>query len=101
MKKIVLYGLASALGEAAYVMLVALFMMNAGRYFGDEASVVAIAVFLMIFVLSAAVSGALILGRPVLLYLEGQKKEAVKLFTITLAWMLIFLAILLVIMANF
>jgi len=99
-KKLVLYGLASALGEAVYVILVALFMRNANHYFGINPTIFAMAAFLMIFVLSAAVSGALILGKPILMYLEGKKKEAIKLFAITLGWMLILLIILLAIVAN-
>lgn len=46
--------------------------------------------FLLLFILSAAVTGALILGRPVLLYLENQKTEAVRLFIYTIGWLVVF-----------
>jgi hypothetical protein len=46
------------------------------------------------FVFSAAVSGALILGKPILLYLENQKREAIELFAITLGWIFLWLVIL-------
>jgi hypothetical protein len=50
-------------------------------------------VFLLIFVFSAAISGALVLGKPILLYLENKKREAVELFVITLGWIFILLVL--------
>ena len=97
-KKLVKYGLVHALGEAAYIVLVALFMRYANRYFGQGPNILGIAAFLMIFVLSAAVSGALILGKPILLYLDNKKKEAIELFGITLGWIFIFLLIFLLLL---
>ena len=40
---------------------------------------------LMLFVFSAAVTGSLIFGQPVLWYLDGKKKDALTLLTYTLA----------------
>jgi hypothetical protein len=37
----------------------------------------------MLFVFSALVTGGLVLGRPLLLYIDGQKKEGVKLLLFT------------------
>ena len=54
---------------------------------------------LMLFVFSAAISGALIIGKPALLYLEGKKREALELFAFTLGWILVFLVILLITLA--
>jgi len=51
---------------------------------------------LTLFVLSAAVTGALVLGRPILLYLDGKKAEAVRFFGYTLGWLFVFLMALLV-----
>jgi uncharacterized membrane protein YbhN (UPF0104 family) len=100
-KKLVKYGLVAALGEAVYVLLVALFMQNANQYFGQKPTVFGAAAILLIFVLSAAISGALVLGKPILLYLENKKKEAIELFFITLIWMLLLLLILLLVMLKF
>jgi hypothetical protein len=94
-KKLILSGLAFALGEAAYILLIALFMKYGNQYFGSGPNILGIMVFLMVFVFSAAISGALILGQPVLLYLENKKREAIELFGITLGWIFIFLVILL------
>ena len=48
--------------------------------------------FLMLFVLSAGVTGALVLGRPVLKYLDGDRKGAIYLFCATLGWLFVFTA---------
>jgi len=41
----------------------------------------------MLFVLSATVVGSLVFGRPVYLYFEGKKKEAVALFLYTASFL--------------
>ena len=97
-KKLIKDGLDFALGEAAYIALVASFIQYANRYFGPGTNILGIVAFLMLFVLSAALSGALILGKPILLYLDNKKKEAIQLFSLTLGWLFIFLIILLIIL---
>jgi len=78
---------------AAYVALVVLFMSNAEKIIDQTASsgfappVIIGSAMLLLFVLSAAVTGALVLGRPILLYLDGQKTDAIRLFLYTLAWL--------------
>jgi len=42
-------------------------------------------VMLSLFVFSAALTGTLIFGRPILWYLDGKKSEAISLFAYTLA----------------
>ena len=46
-------------------------------------------VMLLLFVISAAITGSLVFGRPILWYLDGKKREAVML----LCWTLVFLII--------
>lgn len=88
-----------ALGELIYISLVATFMFFIGKVFGDKPdTAMAPVIFLLLFVLSVAVSGGLILGKPVMLYFDGQKKEAVQLFIFTLSWLLVFLIAALVVM---
>jgi hypothetical protein len=87
-----------ALGEGAYIALVALFMRNINKILGHGPEFLAMVAFLILLVLSAAVSGSLILGRPALLYFENKKKEALQLFGLILGWMFIFLIILLIIL---
>jgi hypothetical protein len=84
-----------ALGEGIYIFLVVLVMSNANKLFGNNPSILPMISVLMLFVLSAAVSGALILGKPIWLYLEGKKKEALSFFGFTLGWMFLFFLVLL------
>lgn len=94
-KKLIRQGFLFALSEGVYIFLVASIIINGEKIFGpQEPGVLPILTFLTLFVFSAAVSGALILGKPILLYLEGKKKEAVTLFALILGWMFVFLLIL-------
>ncbi len=87
------YASIHAILMAAYVALVATFMTFGERIFGggDDTFFVPLAM-LLLFVFSAAVSGALILGRPILWYLDGKKREAVQLFGYTLGCIFVILA---------
>ena len=100
--KLILYALLNALGTVLYVLGVALFMSNIESIFGKfekpDDFRAPLAMILM-FVFSAAITAELVLGRPILLYLEGLKKEAVRLFLYTLAF--IFIAILIVFFTLF
>ena len=93
MKKLIAKGFFCALGEVVYVSLVAGFMRNISQIFKDVPDVVGLSIFLLLFVVSAVVSGALILGQPILLYLSGKKGEAIKLFFFILGWLVIFLLV--------
>lgn len=99
--KIGKYSFLSALGEVAYVCLVALVMSNGERIFGGGDDGFIVPVFMLtLLVISASVSGALIFGRPVLWYLDGAKREAVTLFAATVLWLVIFvLAVMIVVLA--
>lgn len=92
----------NSLLAVGYVALVVTFITNASKFFGsDDNAPLAGVVFLLTFVLSAAVMGTLVLGRPILWYLDGFKKEAIKLFFCTLgflaAWLVAVSVILIVI----
>lgn len=94
-KKIIQQSFLLALGEVAYIFLVALIMFTVGKLFGDkpDPEIIAPIAFLLLFVISASVSGALIVGKPVMLYLDGQKKDALRLFGLILAWLALFLLV--------
>ena len=83
--------LAHSFGHAVlvvvYVLIVAWIMQHAQAWFGPAKTVFAPAAFLMLFVLSAVVVGSLVLGRPALMYAEGQKKEALQFFGFTVLWL--------------
>ncbi len=88
-KKISMGSLASAVGVAAYVAVISYVMRNGEKVFGQVNNFLGPIAFLLMFVLSATITGALVLGRPAMLFLDGQKKEAVKLFLFSAGWLLV------------
>jgi len=84
-----------ALGEGVYISLVATLMTVIEKFFGGkpDPAIIAPIAFLLLFVTSVAVSGALIFEKPVMLYIDGKKKDALQLFGFILAWMVLFLII--------
>ena len=87
MKPIVKSALINALLMAAYVVAIASFLFYVPKFFdaGKPDTVLVPITMLLLFVLSAAITGTLMFGQPVLWYLEGKKKESISLFTYTLA----------------
>jgi len=82
--KLVLFSVLHSLGVLVYVTLVALFMNNAEKIFGKKDNFMTGIIVLLIFILSALITSSLVLGRPILLYLDGKKAEAVKLLIYTI-----------------
>jgi len=93
MKKFWQSSMVNALATTVYVFLVVLIMSNANKIFGQMNGYLGPLAFLLLFVLSAAVTGSLVLGRPIALYWEGKKKEAVKHFALTCLYLLIILVL--------
>lgn len=86
-KDILKYAFINSLLTALYIGLVASFVFYVPHYFlldGKPDTVFAPMIMLMLFVFSAAITSGLVLGRPVLWYLDGKKREAVSLFLSTL-----------------
>ena len=83
-KKLVLLSIVNSLGVLAYVSLVVLFMSNSQRIFGKGDNPIIGVVMLLIFILSALITGSLVLGRPILFYLEEKKAESVRLLFFTI-----------------
>jgi hypothetical protein len=78
-EKIVTHSLLHALMATGYVMLVSFIMQHADRLLGPDKTILAPVSVLMLFTLSAAVMASLVFGRPLMLYLDGKKKDAVKM----------------------
>jgi len=76
----------NALGTMVYIVFIVLVMFNIVDK-GSDDTIYAPILALMLFVLSASVTGGLVLGRPVMLYMSGQKTEAIKLFVYTIGWL--------------
>jgi len=86
MKKseIVRYAVVNSLATALYIILIATFMFYGIQgFFVASKSVFIPIVMLMLFVLSAAITGSLIFGRPIMFYIDGKKKEALTLLFYT------------------
>ena len=97
MKKsqIITSALINSLSTAIYVMLIAILLYSGEQGFFEKMNSAFIPIImLMIFVFSAAFTGFLMLGKPVMWYLDNKKKEAVFLFFYTLAFFLIIILIL-------
>ena len=92
-KTILGWGIVNALATLAYIGFVVGIMSNSERIFDTAGRVVGPMAMLNLFVMSAAINGALVLGRPIWWYLAGQKKESVKLFITTVAWLAILFAV--------
>ena len=86
-----------ALATAVYVLMVVALMQNAERLFGPDENFLAPVSFLMLFILSATITGGLILGKPILMFLGGSKAEAVKLFLYTVGWLALMTVVLLLV----
>lgn len=86
-KKPALYSFGHAALLFAYVSGIALLMFNGERLFGNGKNVLIPIGMLLLFVFSATITGTLVLGRPILLYIDGAKAEALKFFAYTLGWM--------------
>lgn len=103
MKKgeIIRHALVNSLGIGVYVILVASLMYLAeGGVFGENPSVFIPIAMLMLFVFSAAFTGFLMFGRPVMWYLDGKKKEALSLLIYTLGFFLFITLIVLFIVIS-
>ena len=82
-----------------YVSGVAWLMSNGGKLFGEEDNVFGGIAILLLFVISATIMGFLIIGRPLMMYLDGLKKEALKLFYFTILWLICISAIMFISLA--
>lgn len=82
-----------AFGVLAYVTAVAWFMNNAQRFFGEQPGWFAGVLMLLLFVVSAAVTGSLVFGRSLLMYLDGAKLPAVRLALSTVGWLASFIVL--------
>ncbi len=92
-------GLMHSLLVILYIALVACIMSNAEHWFGQMNGAIGASAFLLLFVLSATIVGSLVLGKPLLLYLENEKKNALTLFFYTVTWLFVWLILYFIILA--
>ena len=99
MRNLLKTAIINSLGTAIYIALVAFLMTNGNQIFGQANGILGGVGILLLFTLSALVVGTLVLGKPLMLYLDGSKKEAVKLIGQTILILGIITIIFLVILA--
>ena len=87
--KLIKISLLNSVSAALYISIVSFLMANGARLFGGANGIFGGIAILLLFVISATVVGSLVLGRSVLLYLDGLKKEALKLFYLTVFWLVL------------
>lgn len=86
--KIIFYSILNALGTLLYIIGVAWLMFNGESLFGKIKTFWGPALILLLFVLSAIIVGLLVFGRPIYLYLNNFKSEAIRLLFYTIGWLL-------------
>lgn len=82
-----------SVGLTIYIAVVAWLLQNGEKLFGKFSDLWGPILFLLLFVFSALVSSLLVLGYPIWLYLEKEKKAAIKLLFYNLGWIFIALII--------
>jgi hypothetical protein len=77
---------------AVYVVLISSFITNLEIIIGDnepEDTILIPMVMLLLLVISAAITGFAVFGKPVMWYMDGKKKEALLLLAYTLSFLAI------------
>jgi len=76
-KNVVKNALVNAGATVAYVVLIASFFTHAKDIFGEtkEDTVIIPIIMLLLLVISVAIMGLTIFGRPIVWYLEGKKRK--------------------------
>lgn len=88
------WGATHALGVLIYVFLLAIFFDQASDWFGQaDQKIITPVAALMLFIFSALITGGLVLGKPLMLYFDGHKKEGIKLLFFTGIGLFIFMAL--------
>lgn len=84
MDKIIKRAFIDSVGTTAYIILVVLFIFSL-QIFALKKDIIIIPIaMLLLFVCSAAITGFLVFGKPLMLYVDGKKKEAISLLGYTL-----------------
>ena len=98
-KTTIKYAFWHAIAAALYITAVAGLMTNANKFLGQANNVLGVMSFLLTFVISAAVMGLLIFGRPAMWYVNGAKKEGVVLSIYTVGFLVLIAEIVFLIIA--
>jgi hypothetical protein len=86
-------GFIQALGLTCYVAVVVSGIDLMSRMQFPDNKILAPMTFLLLFVLSALISGAIMLGYPLTLFLDRERKKALCVIAWSAAWLLCFLVL--------
>lgn len=86
-------GLFQAVGLIAYIALFSLAATLLSQYVVPPAPFVAIILGLLAFVFSALVSGSIVLGYPLFLALNGEKRAAIRILVWSIFWIALLLLV--------
>ena len=84
MDKIIKRAFIDSIGTVGYIILVVSFIFSLQIFASKGDNIIIPIAMLLLFVCSAAITGFLVFGKPVMLYIDGKKKEAVSLLSYTL-----------------
>jgi|SRR5665647_1519499 len=94
--RLFLTGLYQSLGLIAYVMLVVFLLNWLSSTFGNKTvgnNPLFIAIFLLVFVLSALITGSIVLAYPIILFTRKMFKEAWWVLIFTVLWIIFYVII--------
>ncbi|MDP3899536.1 MAG: hypothetical protein Q8Q23_00455 [bacterium] len=89
-----LQSLLHALGVVLYTAFIAWFLNNGERFFGQIKSFWGPLMILLLFMISALITSSLVFAKPIMLYLNGKKKEGMDMFLYTAGWLIVITAVL-------
>ena len=89
MDKILKRAFLNSVGTALYIILIVSIIFSFQRFSGEEDIIIIPIAMLLLFVCSAAITGFLVFGKPVMLYIDGKKKEAISLLVHTLGMLVL------------
>ena len=81
-------------GVFAYISALVWFIFNAEKIFGSYPGLLGPVIGLLVFIISASVTGFLVLGKPIELFISGEKRVAIQMLFTTIAWLTLFLLVL-------
>lgn len=89
-KELLKLTLRNTLGAVIYIFLVSQLMQNGEKLFGKGDNFLTPFIVLMLFSLSAAIVGGLVLGLSIMLFFEGKKKESIQAAFYSIGWLSVF-----------
>lgn len=91
-------GFLQAAGVLVYVIFVSLFMNNANKIFGPVSGFLGPITFLLLFIVSAMITGSLALARAGFLFWEKRYKQSFTLTFWTLGWSVSYLIVVIILL---